>query len=107
MSSLKAVQIRKADARTHSLIYEIKEVCWWLKNNGYKIHMMWIPSHVGVMCNHGADQAGDAVENDIEWYVTDRLSDFLLLSRVRLLGGRQSNCHGSDMGRYALVFALV
>jgi hypothetical protein len=40
MSSLKAVQIRKADARTHSLVYEIKEACWWLKNNGYKIHMM-------------------------------------------------------------------
>jgi hypothetical protein len=39
--------------------------------------------------------------SDIEWYVTVRLSDFLLLSRVRLLGGRQSSCHGTDMGRYA------
>jgi hypothetical protein len=47
MSSLKALQTRRVAPSTHSLVYEIKEACWWLKNNGYKIHMMWIPSHVG------------------------------------------------------------
>jgi hypothetical protein len=40
MSSLKALQTRRVASRTHSLEYEIKEACWWLKNNGYEIHMM-------------------------------------------------------------------
>jgi hypothetical protein len=40
MSFLKALQTRKVASRTHSLIYEIKEACWWVKNNGYEIHMM-------------------------------------------------------------------
>jgi hypothetical protein len=67
-------------------LYEIKEACWWLKNNEYEIHMMWIPSHVRVRGNERADQlAGDAVENGVEWHVPVRLSNFLPLSRVRLL----------------------
>jgi ribonuclease HI len=67
MSYLKALQTRRVAPRTHSLAYEIKEACWWLKNNRYEIHMMWIPSHVGVRGNELADQlAGDAVENGIE-----------------------------------------
>jgi hypothetical protein len=31
MGSLKALQTRRVAPRTHSLIYEIKEACWWLK----------------------------------------------------------------------------
>jgi hypothetical protein len=40
MNSLKALQTRRVAPRTHSLVYEIKEACWWLKNNEYEIHMM-------------------------------------------------------------------
>jgi ribonuclease HI len=54
MGSLKALQT----PRSHSLVYEIKEACWWLKNNGYEIHMMWIPSHVEARGNEQADQLG-------------------------------------------------
>jgi hypothetical protein len=46
MSSLKTLQTRRVAPRTHSLIFEIKEACWWLKNNEYEIHMMWNP-HCG------------------------------------------------------------
>jgi hypothetical protein len=54
--------------------------------------MMWIPSHVGVSGNERADQlAGDAVENGIEWNAPVRPSDFLPLSRARLLEGWQSD----------------
>jgi hypothetical protein len=53
MGSLKALQTRRIDPRTHSLVYEIKEACWWLKNNRYEIH---IPSHVGLRGNERADQ---------------------------------------------------
>jgi hypothetical protein len=38
MSSLKALHTRKDAPRTHSFVYEIKEACWWLKNNGYEIN---------------------------------------------------------------------
>jgi hypothetical protein len=51
VSSLKALQTRKVAQRTQSLVYEIKEACWWLQNNGSEIHMMWIPSHVGARGN--------------------------------------------------------
>jgi hypothetical protein len=49
--------------------------------------------------NQRADQlAGNAVENDIEWF--DFL-DFISLSRVRRLqGGWQSGWNGSDLRRY-------
>jgi hypothetical protein len=50
--------------RSLKALHEIKEACLWLKNNGYEIHTMWIPSHMGVRGNKRADQlAGDAMEN--------------------------------------------
>jgi ribonuclease HI len=74
------------------MAYEIKEACWWLKNNGYEIHMMWILSHAGVRGNERAYQlAGDAVENGMEWHAPVQPSDFLSLSRVR-----QSGWDGSE-----------
>jgi hypothetical protein len=82
------------------LVYEIKEACWRLKNNEYGIHMMSIPSHVRVRDNERADQlTGDAVEN--KWHAPVQTSDFLPLSRARLLEGWQSDWNRSDMGRYA------
>jgi hypothetical protein len=102
MSSLKALQTRRVAPRTHSLVYKIKEACWWLKNNEYEIHMMWIPLHVGVRGNERVAQlAGDAVEKAIEWHSPVRPSDFLHLSRVRLLDCWQIGWNCSDMGRYA------
>jgi hypothetical protein len=102
MSSLKVLQNLKVAPRTHSLVYEIKKASWWLKNNGYEIHMIRIPSNVRVTGNERADQlAGDTVENGIEWHVPARSSYFLPLSRVRLLKGWQSDWDSSDMGRYA------
>jgi hypothetical protein len=100
MSSLRTLKTRRIAPRTHSLVYEVKKACWWLKNNGYEIHLMWIPSHVGVRGNEQADQlAGDAVENGIEWHAPICPSDFLPMSRVRLLEGWQSGWNGSDMGK--------
>jgi hypothetical protein len=71
MRFLKALQTRRVAPRTHSLVFEIKEACWWLTNNEYKIHIMSIPSHVRVRGKERADQlAGDAVENGIEMACT-------------------------------------
>jgi ribonuclease HI len=67
MSSLKALQTHRVALRTPSLVYEIKESCGWLKNDVYQIHMMWIPSHVGVRGNERNGQlAGAALENSIK-----------------------------------------
>jgi hypothetical protein len=64
--------------------------------------MMRIPSHVGVRGNERTDQlAGDAVENGIEWHSPVRPSNFLPLSRIRLLEGWQGGWDGSEMGGYA------
>jgi hypothetical protein len=102
MSSLKALQTRRVAPKTHSLVYEIKEACWWLKNNGYEIQMMWIPSYVGIRSNERNQLAGDAVENRMECHAAVCLSDLLFLSRIRLLEGWQpSSWDGSDMGRFA------
>jgi hypothetical protein len=68
MSSLRALQTRKISPKTHSLVYEIKEASWWPERHGYGIHIMWIPSHVGVMGNERADHlAGEAVQSDTEF----------------------------------------
>jgi hypothetical protein len=97
MSIINALQTRKVALRTHSLVNETKETCWWLKNNGYEIHMMWIPSHLRVRSNKRAYQ-----------HAPVRPPDLLPLSRVRLLEGWQSGWDGSDMGRYAYsVWSLV
>jgi ribonuclease HI len=77
MSSLKALQTRKVAPGTHSLAYEIKEACWWLKSNRYEIQMMCIPSHVGMKSNKRADQlACDAMENGLEWHTLSQKINF-------------------------------
>jgi ribonuclease HI len=68
MGSLRALQTRKISPRTHSLAYEIKEASWWLERHGYGIHIIWIPSNVGVMGNERADRvAGEAVQGETEF----------------------------------------
>jgi hypothetical protein len=95
MSSLRVLQTRKISPRTHSLVYEIKEASW------YEIHIMWIPSHVGVMGNERADRlAGEAVQGGTEFAAPVRPSDFQPLSRARLLDGWHCGRSGGRMGRY-------
>jgi ribonuclease HI len=96
MSSLRALRTQRISHRTHSLVYEIKEASWWLKRQGYKIHIMWIPSHVGVMGNERADHlAGEAARGGTVFAAPVRP-----LSRARMLDGWQCGWSGGDMGRY-------
>jgi hypothetical protein len=74
MGSLRALQTRKVAPRTNSLVYEINQL------------------------------TDDAVENRMEWHTPVRPSQFLPLSRITLLEGRQSGWDSSDMGGYAYSF---
>jgi hypothetical protein len=61
-----------------------------------------VAEHVGVKRNERADQlAVDAVENGMEWHAPICPSDFLHLSRIRLLEDWQSGWDVSDIGTYA------
>jgi hypothetical protein len=105
-----ALQTQKISHRTHSLVYEIKEASWWLERQGYKIHIMRIPSHVGVMGNERVDRlASEAAQGGTEFAAPVRPFDFRPfdfrpfdfrpLSRARMLDGWQC-------GRYTYSICL-
>jgi hypothetical protein len=74
MSFLKVLQTRTVAPRTHSLVYEIIEACWWLKNNGYDED----PVTRGSKGQRTAYQlADDALENGMHLF--DLLVFFLCL----------------------------
>jgi hypothetical protein len=69
--------------------------------HGYGIHIMWIPSHVGVMGNERADRlASEAVQGDTEFAAPVRPFDFRPLSRGRMLDGWQCSWSEGGMDRY-------
>jgi hypothetical protein len=51
LRSIKAMLSRKIAHQTHPLVYECKQLCWSLCQNGIEVKLMWIPSHVGLMGN--------------------------------------------------------
>jgi hypothetical protein len=46
LSSIKAMLSRRITLQTHPLVYECKQLCWSLCQNGIDVKLMWIPSHV-------------------------------------------------------------
>jgi hypothetical protein len=87
------------------LVYEINEACWWLKRHAY-IHIIWIPSHVGVMGNKQADRlAGQAVQGDTE-FAAIQPSDFRTLSRVRMLDGWQCGWSKGGISRQVYTYSI-
>jgi ribonuclease HI len=51
LSSVKALLSKKISHQTHPLVYECKEMCTDLLEDGVKVEIMWIPSHVGLEGN--------------------------------------------------------
>jgi hypothetical protein len=41
LSSIETLRTQKISVRTHSVIYECKEVLCWLRSNQFKIRLMW------------------------------------------------------------------
>jgi hypothetical protein len=46
LSLIKAVLSRKIAHQTHPLVFECKQLCWSLCQNGIEVTLMWIPSHI-------------------------------------------------------------
>jgi hypothetical protein len=47
LSSVKALVTRKISHRTHPLVYEFKQMCSDLLDDGVEVEIMWIRAHVG------------------------------------------------------------
>jgi hypothetical protein len=74
LSTIKAKLSRKIAQQTHLLLYECKELCWSLCQNGIEVKFMWIPSHVGLMGNELVDDR--ARQAALEGTIFDRPLSF-------------------------------
>jgi hypothetical protein len=93
LSSIKAKLSRKIARQTHPVVYECKQLCWSLCQNGIDVELMWIPSHVGLVGNKLVDYQERQVTK--EGAIFDRplsSSDF---------HGRQAKCDSVDTGRFS------
>jgi hypothetical protein len=82
---------RKIAHQTHPLVYECKQLCWSLCQNGIEVKLMWIPSHVGLVGNGLVDDR--TRQAALEGTIFDRAlssSDFQSLARPALLRAWQA-----------------
>jgi hypothetical protein len=56
--------------QTHPLVYECKQLCWSLFQNGIEVKLMWISSHVGLIGNKLVDERARHVV--LEGFIFDR-----------------------------------
>jgi ribonuclease HI len=56
LSSVKALLSRKISHRTHPLVYECKQMCSNLVEDGIEVGIIWIPAHVGLEGNEIVDE---------------------------------------------------
>jgi ribonuclease HI len=84
LSSIKAMLSRKI--AHHPLVYECKQLCWSLCQNGTEMKLMWIPSHVRLVENELVDERARqlALEDSI-FYRLLSTSDFQSLARPALM----------------------
>jgi ribonuclease HI len=90
-SSIKAILSRKIAHQTHLLVYECKQLCWSLCQNGIEVKLMWIPFHVGVVGNKLVDDRARQVA--LEGTIFDRplsSSNFQSLARPALMRAWQA-----------------
>jgi ribonuclease HI len=70
LSSVKAMLFRKIAHQTHPLVYECKQLCWSLCQNGIEVKLMWISSQVGLVGNELVDErAGQVAPSSTDHYL--------------------------------------
>jgi hypothetical protein len=102
LSLIKAMLSRRISWQTHPLVYECKQLCFDLMRDLFKVKLMWIPSHVGLVGNELLD--GEARYASLNGSIFDRpLSpcDFHSLARPVLLRKWQRTWDLADTGRFA------
>jgi ribonuclease HI len=80
-SSTRAMLSTKIAHQTHLLMYECKQLCWSLCQNGIEVKMLWIPSHVGLVGNEMVDDRARQAELegtifDRPLFIFERFSEF-------------------------------
>jgi ribonuclease HI len=56
LSSIEALRSWKIPPRINCIVYECKEVLWWLRANQFVVWLMWVPAHVGKDGNEMVDR---------------------------------------------------
>jgi hypothetical protein len=98
---------RKIAHQTHRLVYECKKLCWNLCQNGIKVKLIWIPSHVELVENELVNERGQKVA--LEGSIFDRTlfsSDFQSLARPALMRAWQAKWDSANTGRFILFFQV-
>jgi hypothetical protein len=84
------------------LVYECKQLCSSLCQNGMEVWLMWIPSHVGLVGNELVDERARQVA--LEGSIFDRSlssNDFQSVARPALMRAWQAKWDSADNGRFA------
>jgi hypothetical protein len=97
-----SLSFQNISPRTHSVVYECREVLWWLRANQFVVRLMWVPAHVGIGGNEMVDRiAKDSAASGnlyrggaLECNLCPQMKSCLLMDW-------QSRGDGGDMGRYA------
>jgi ribonuclease HI len=55
LSSVMAMRSRRISCKTHTWVYESKQIYWDLQQLNYDVKLMWILSHAGILGNEVAD----------------------------------------------------
>ena len=88
------------NSNSHPYIFKIKSLLYTLKINSFSIHLLWVPSHVGIEGNDYADMVAssgcpEAGSNDMVIH-----KDIKALDRSEALQSWQSRWDSSEFGRH-------
>jgi hypothetical protein len=96
-----AMRSRKITCKTHTWVYESKQIYWDLQQLNYDVKLMWILSHVGILGNKVADGlARHAVESENVHGQMTVANNHRILARQAMVKQWQHVWWTGDTGRF-------